>query len=194
MERRHIARRCVLGAGLLALSAILTGCASAYARGGQAYRAGRYTDATREFEIAAARGAKRLDALTGLGVSRDRLGDLSGARDALQRVLAESPKRVEARIYLALVELERRDDPRALEELTMVRPLIRHPRIAAAVERAIGAIREGTSDTSRELIRASLDDAVEWARELRDARERAAAYAVEPYWTIYRDNPYEGLP
>jgi len=156
MQRRHIARLCVLGAGLLALSAILTGCASAYARGGQAYRAGRYTDATREFEIAAARGAKRLDALTGLGVSRYRLGDLSGAREALQRVLAESPKRVEARIYFAL--------------------------------------REGTSDTSRELIRASLDDAVEWARELRDARERAAAYAVEPYWTIYRDNPYEGLP
>jgi hypothetical protein len=68
-----------------------------------------------------------------------------------------------------------------------VQALICHLRIAAAVERAIAVIREGPADTLRQLIRASFDDAVEWARELRDARERAAAYVVERY-------SYQGLP
>jgi hypothetical protein len=71
---------------------------------------------------------------------------------------------------------------------------IRHPRIAATVDRAIAAIREGSSETSRRLIGVSLDDAVEWTREVREANERASAYALEPYWTRYRDRYYERLP
>jgi ribosomal protein S16 len=109
-------------------------------------------------------------------------------------VLARDPRRAEARLYLALVELEQHEDARAIEQLETLRPLIRHPRIAAAVDRAIAATREGCSETSRRLIAASLDDAVEWARDVREANERASAYALEPYWTIYRDRYYEPLP
>jgi tetratricopeptide (TPR) repeat protein len=191
---RRLVVCCEVGLGVLLLGALLAGCATAYARGSDAFRAGRYGDAAREFETAAESGVRPLDALTGLGIARYKAHDLSGAQAALQRVLARDPRRAEARLYLALVELEQHEDARALEQLETLRPLIRHPRIAAAVDRAIAATREGCSETSRRLIAASLDDAVEWARDVREANERASAYALEPYWTIYRDRYYEPLP
>jgi hypothetical protein len=77
------------------------------------------------------------------------------------------------------LEPEQHHDACALEELEILRPLIRHPRVAATVEHAIVVIREGSSETSRRLIGANLDDAVEWAREVREANERAAAYSLQ---------------
>jgi hypothetical protein len=121
-------------------------------------------------------------------------GDLPGAREVLQRVLAEESRRGEARLYLALVELGRHEDARAVDELRVLRPLIRHPRIAATVERAIVAIREGLSESSRRLVAASLDDAVEWARDVREASRPATVYPLERSWTSYRDLYYPRLP
>jgi hypothetical protein len=109
-------------------------------------------------------------------------------------VLAAEPKRGEARIYAALVELGQREDARALEHLEAIRPLIRHPRVAATVDRAMAAIREGLSEPARRLVAASLDDAVEWAREVQAASRRAHAYAVEWSWTAYRDRYHLPYP
>jgi hypothetical protein len=75
-----------------------------------------------------------------------------------------------------------------------LRTRIRPPRIAATVDRAIVAIREGSAETSRRLVGASLDDAVEWAREVRAANERAAAYFLEPLLDDDRDRDWERLP
>jgi tetratricopeptide (TPR) repeat protein len=178
----------------LALVALLAGCATAYSRGAEAFHAGRYDEAAREFEAAAITGTRQLDALTALGISRYKLGDLGGAQEVLRRVLAEDPNRAEARLYLALVELGRHEDAWALEDLETLRPLIHHPRIAATVDRAMAAIREGPSESARRLVAASLDDAVEWARDVREASQRAAVYPLEPSWTIYRDRYYPRLP
>jgi Tfp pilus assembly protein PilF len=174
----------------LALGTLLAGCATAYSRGEAAFRAGRYQDASREFEAAVASGARPLDALTALGISRYKVGDFAGAREALRRVLAEEPKRGEARLYLALAELGQQEDARALEDLEALRPVIRHPRIQATVDRAMAAIREGLSETARRLVMASLDETVEWAREVREASRASQAYALEPSWTLYRDRYY----
>jgi tetratricopeptide (TPR) repeat protein len=180
---------CRLALAALALGALLAGCATAYSRGEEALRAGRYAEAAREFEAAAASGGKPLAALTALGIARYRLGDFTGARETLRQVLAEEPTSGEARLYVALAELGQHEDARALEDLEALRPLIRHPRIAAAVERAMAAIRKGLSDPARHLVAASLDDTVEWAREVREASSRWRAYSFES-WPIYRDFYY----
>jgi tetratricopeptide (TPR) repeat protein len=182
-----------LGAAVV-LGMLVAGCATAYSRGAEAFRAGRYDEAGREFEAAAEAGTKRLEALTGLGIARYKIGDFAGAADALRRVLVEDPRRGEARLYLALAELGREEDARALEQLQGLRPLIHHPRILATVDRAIAAIRAGLPGPARQLVAASLDDAVEWARDVREAHQRAAVYSFEPSWPIYRDIYYPRLP
>ena len=181
---------CWLALGSVVLGVLLAGCASAYGRGQEAFEAGRYDDAAREFEAASASSARPLDALTALGISRYKLGDFVGAREVLRRVLADAPTRTEARMYAALAELAQREDARALEDLEALRPLIRHPRIAATVDRATEAIREGLSEPARRLVAASLDDAVEWAHDVQRASRRPYAYSFEPSWSIYRDRYY----
>jgi tetratricopeptide (TPR) repeat protein len=182
-----------LGAALV-LGALVAGCATAYSRGAEAFSAGRYDEAAREFEAAAEAGTKRLEALTGLGIARYKIGDFAGAGDALRRVVAEDPRRGEARLYLALAELGQEEDVRALEDLQTLRPLIHHPRIKATVDRAMVAIRGGLSGSARQLVAASLDDAVEWARDVREARQHGPVYPLEPSWTLYRDLYYPRLP
>jgi tetratricopeptide (TPR) repeat protein len=178
----------------LVIGALVAGCASAYSRGQEAFAAGRYEDAAREFEAAATSGARRLDALAALGISRYKLGDLTGAQEALQRVIAEDATRDEARLYLALAALGQHDDTRALAELQALRPQIRHPRIAAAVDRAMTVIREGPPESVRRLVAASLDDAVEWADDVREARRRPPAHVLEPSLSVYRDRYIRHLP
>jgi tetratricopeptide (TPR) repeat protein len=173
---------------------LVAGCATAYSRGAEAFRAGRYDEAAREFEAAVEAGTKRLEALTGLGIARYKIGNFAGAADALRPVLVEDPRRGEARLYLALAELAQEEDTRALEHLQALRPLIQHPRILATIDRAMGAIRAGLSGPARQLVAASLDDAVEWARDVREAHERAPVYPLQPSWTIYRDLYYPRLP
>jgi tetratricopeptide (TPR) repeat protein len=187
MVLRVIADWCWLMLGILVLGAPLAGCASAYSHGEEAFHAGRYQEAAAEFEAAAMRGPRRLDALTALGVSRHKLGDLIGAQEVLRSVLAEDAGLGEARLYLAIVALRRHEDARALEELGALRPQIHHPRIAAAVERAMATIPEGLSESVRRLVAASLDDAVEWARDVREASRLPSASLREPSWRVYRD-------
>jgi tetratricopeptide (TPR) repeat protein len=176
----------------LLVGVLLAGCATAFSRGEVAFRAGHYAEAVREFEAAVAEDARSHASLTALGVARYKLGDFTSARDVLRRVATEDPQRGDARLYLALAELALHDDTQALADLEALRPLVRHPRIAATVERAIGAIREGLSDSARRLTAASLDDAVEWAREVQLA-SHAHIYALEPSWTMYRDRFYVPL-
>jgi tetratricopeptide (TPR) repeat protein len=183
-----------LACAALALGPLLTGCATAYSRGEEAFRAGRYQQAAREFETAATRDGRRLDALTGLGISRYKLGDLTGAEDVLRRVLAQEAGRGEARLYVALVAIGRREDARAIEALEALRPGIHHPRIAATVDRALAALREQPTEPVRRLIAASLDDAAGWARDVRDASRRIPAHALEPSWTLYRDHRLRRFP
>ena len=193
-DARPLTRAGRLALGALVLGALLGGCATAYSRGEEAFHTGQYDEAAREFEAAAVTGTRGLDALGALGISRYKLGELAGAHEVLRRVLAEDPKRGEARLYLALVELGRHEDARALEDLQTLRPLIHHPRIAATVDRAMTAIRGDLSESARQLVAASLDDAVEWARDVREASQRAPVYPLEPSWTIYRDRYYPRLP
>jgi tetratricopeptide (TPR) repeat protein len=183
-----------LSCAALSLGALLAGCATAYSRGEEAFHAGRYQDAAREFEAAAAGDGRRLDALTGLGISRYKLGDLTGAEDALRRVLAEEARHGEARLYLALVALGQGQDARATDALEALRPEIRHPRIAATVDRALAAIRQEPTEPVRRLVAASLDDAVGWARDVRNASRGVPAHALEPSWTLHRDRYFRRFP
>ena len=178
----------------LVVGALVAGCATAYSRGEEAFEAGRYQEAAREFEAAATSGGKRLEALAALGISRYKLGDLAGAQEVLHRVIAEDPTRGEARLYLALTALGQHDDARALEELQALRPQIRHPRMAATVDRAMAVIREGPPPSVRGLVAASLDDAVEWARDVREAARRPPVRYLEPSWSVYRDRYYRRVP
>lgn len=47
---------------VLVLGVLVAGCATAYSRGADAFRAGRYDEAAREFEAAVEAGTKRLEA------------------------------------------------------------------------------------------------------------------------------------
>jgi Tfp pilus assembly protein PilF len=176
----------------LGLVVMLAGCATAYARGQEALHAGRYADAARELEAAAGDSKRPADALTALGIARYKLHDLAAAAEALRRALSADATRADARLYLALSELGLRDDARALSDLEALRPLVRHPRIAATVARAIAAVREGLSDPARTLAAASLEDAVEWARDVQLA-SHTHIYALEPSWSLYRDRLYVPL-
>jgi len=194
MVTRFRLRREVRLLGSLALGALLAGCATAYSRGEEAFHTGRYEEAAHEFEAAAASSAQPLDALAALGISRYKLGDLTRAQEILRRVLAEEPGRGAVRLYVALTELGQHEDARALEDLVALRPLIRHPRIAATVDRATAAIREGLSEPTRRLVVASLDDAVEWASEVREANRRPHVYFFERSWPLHRDRYHPFLP
>ena len=79
-------------AGFL-VGALVAGCATAYSRGTEAFNAGRYDEAAREFEAAVKAGTKRLKTLTALGIARYKIGDSAGAVDALRRVLVEDSAR-----------------------------------------------------------------------------------------------------
>ena len=176
-------------APLLALLA-LAGCATPYAQGRAALRQERYDEAVSHFSEALAHDPGRLDVRAGLGVARYKLGAFDEAEAALGQVLAQAPKHAEARFYLALAYLGKGQNSAADEQLTALLALEPHPRIAAQIDRALKVIRAGPlSDEVKRFVAASLEDEVQWEREVREA-ERPRPVYVEPAGIIYYWPPY----
>lgn len=157
--------------GILLLLSTLAGCATPYVQGQTALRQGRYDEAAGHFEEVLARNPDRLDALAGLGLSRYKSAAFDEAVDALRKVVARDPKHTEARLYLGLSYLQKGEDGSAEEQLNAVLDLKPAPRLAAQIDRALRVIRlDPLSDRMRAFLAASLEDEVEWEREVREAR------------------------
>lgn len=158
----------------------LSGCATAVGQGDTALHGGRPAEAARYFEEALAAEPDRLDARTGLGIARFRLGAWSAARAALQDVLATAPRRADARLYLGLVHLMEADVAAGRAQLTALRGLPIHFRIAAQLDRVLPLLVAGLDPTLRDVVVAQLDDTYEWMTEVERARASRAAF--EPTW------------
>jgi Flp pilus assembly protein TadD len=152
-----------------------------------ALHAGRYDEAARHFEAVLDAAPDDLPALIGLGVARYRLGALDTARAPLARAAERAPKNQEACLYLALIGLRRRDDAEARIRLAQLRRLGPSRRLALQIERALPLIRPDLDEALREFMAASLEDELEWERDVREAR-LAAAHA-HPSWIIYPGYP-----
>ena len=171
----------------LLLVLALAGCATPYVRGRAALGEGRYDEAAARFRDVLAADPARGDALTGLGVALYRQGAFDGAADALRRAVAAAPGSAEARLYLGLAHLRRGEDREAEAELAALGTLTIHPRIAAQLDRAIRVLRlADLPDDVRAFVAASLEDEVEWAADVRDARQAPRAY-MQPTWFFYWD-------
>jgi len=163
----------------------LGGCATAYVRGQAALRQERYDEAASYFIEALATDPGRLDARTGLGITRYKQGKFDEAEDALQQVITQVPGRSEARLYLGLTYLQKGENSSAEEQLTALLALKPHRRIAAQIERALRLIRSGPlSDDTKIFVAASLEDEAEWECEIREAERERCIY-VEPLWPVY---------
>ncbi len=150
---------------------VLSGCATSYLEGRSALVRHRYDEAAVHFEDALAKNPKRLDALTGLGISKYKLGALDESVEALQRVVTQAPRQDEARLYLGLAFLQKDDLGAAEEHLTALRDLRPEPRLAAQVDRALTLMRGDTlTNDVRRFVVASLEDEADWAREMRETR------------------------
>lgn len=182
----------ILGA-VLALAA-LAGCATPYALGRVALSRERYDEAAGLFREALARDPDRLDARAGLGIALFKLRTLGEAEEALRQVLARAPRHATARLYLGLTLLLRDDPARAAAELAALRDLGLHPRVAAQIERALGVIHSGPlSDEVRRFVTASLEDEMEWEREVHEAEQARPIYVDRrgfmywpPDWALRR--------
>lgn len=162
---------------------MMTGCATSYLQGQAALQQGHYDEAAGHFQEALARDPARLDALVGLGVSRYKLGAFDEAVGVLSRVLARVPQQREARLYLGLSYLRKGEDGLADEQLTALADLKPHPRLAALIDRALKLLRAESplSEEVRSFLAASLEDEVQWEREVREAQRLRPAY-VEPFF------------
>ena len=150
---------------------VSSGCATAYLEGRSALARNRYDEAAVHFEDALAKNPDRLDARTGLGISKYKLGALDESVEALQRVVARAPRQDEARLYLGLAFLQKGELDAAEEHLTALRDLGPEPRLAAQVDRALTLMRgDAQTDEVRRFVVASLEDEADWAREMRDTR------------------------
>lgn len=175
MRRKSVGLCIILGLSML------VSCATPYGRGRAALQQGHYDRAASYFREVLAADPGRLEALVGLGVSRYKLGAFAEAADTLSRAVSQAPRHTEARLYLGLSFLRRGDDSLADEQLTALLDFQPEPRLAAQVRRALQVIRteQPLSEELRDFIAASLEDEVEWAREVEEARRaaRLARYA-----------------
>ncbi len=151
---------------------LLAGCATPYADGRVALRAGRYADAARHFEDALARDPDRLDALMGLGIARYKEGKLAEAVTDLARVVARQPSSETAHLYLALAYLRGGRIPDAEATLTRLLALAPQPRLAGQATRALALIRQEPAPTeeARNLLAAGLEAEADAARDAQDER------------------------
>lgn len=175
------------GLRALALAALLAGCATPYVQGRAALSEGRYGEAAGRFQEVLAADPARTDALTGLGIALYKQGALDPAVDALRRAVAAAPRSCEARLYLGLGHLRRAEDRAAEAELTALRALKLHERITAQLDRALRVLRlAGLADEVRAFVAASLEDELEWEREVREARWAPRAW-MQPTWIFFWD-------
>jgi tetratricopeptide (TPR) repeat protein len=157
-------RRASCGAWAIALAVVLAlrGCATACVRGQAELRADRPAEAGRHFLDALARRPDRLDALAGLAVAEYKLGEFERAAGLFERVTSRMPSNGQAHFYLGLA------------------------RTVAAIDRALPLLVPGVPDAIRSFIAASLEDDLEWAAEVHDARTAPRAW-LEPTWVTYSD-------
>jgi tetratricopeptide (TPR) repeat protein len=172
----------LLGTGLL----LLAGCATAYVQGQADLRGGRPAEARRHFEEALARRPDRLDALAGLGVAEYKLGAFERAVPLFERVVSRLPNNGEAHLYLALAHLQTGNLERAAALMREARQLGLPSRTVAKIDRALPLLEPGVADAVRAFVATSLEDDLEWAAEVHDARTAPRAW-LEPSWIIYSD-------
>ncbi|MBI2155042.1 MAG: tetratricopeptide repeat protein [Candidatus Rokubacteria bacterium] len=170
-------------AWLLLIISLTSGCTTPYVQGRAALRQGRYYEAASHFQQALAQNPDRADALIGLGVSRYKMSAFDEAVEALGRVVVHYPKRREARLYLGLSYLRKGEIGPAEEQLAALAALKPHPRLVAQMDRALRLLRVEypPSEELRAFIAASLEDELEWEREVREAEVTRPVY-VEPFW------------
>jgi tetratricopeptide (TPR) repeat protein len=168
--------------GMVTALALLAGCATTYGDARSSLRQGRYAEAADEFEAALKEDPGRLDALSGLGVARYKMGAYEAAQDALGRVVTHAPKNAEARLYLALAHVQKGEDRTAVEHLTAFRDLQPSPQLAAQVDAAVKLLRSERplSTEIRGFIATSLEESAKLAREVRDAQWAAQRYYASP--------------
>jgi len=167
---------------LLAMLAFaIGGCATTVGLGQTALREGRYIDAARRFETALKEHPERTDALVGLGIARYGQGAYDEAVAHLNRAVGQDPKRADAQLYLGLSYLERGDEASAAEHLRAFRDLTHSVRVARQVDDALHLMRteHPLSPQSRRFIATSVESAMKFEQELRDARW---TYGSRPYY------------
>jgi len=182
------------GWGLALVIVTLAGCATAQTHAGSAaLREGRPAEAAERFKEALADDPGRVDAKIGLGISRYRLAAYDEAIATLSDAVKQAPGVPAARLFLALSDLRKRDDAKAIEELTTLRALPLEPRLAAQLDQTLTLLRAGSvTDPIRTYVAASLDYAYDWTREVAETRQalRAAQLAWDPFW----NRPYVIVP
>ena len=150
---------------------LLAGCATTTLQGQSALSHGNYSEAASLFEDALARDPGRTDSLLGLGIARYKLGELDRAREALSSAVAQAPDLGAARFYLGLTALRTGRDGEAEEHLNAVAERGLAPRLGAAVDRTLRALRgDPVGEEWRAYMAAGLEDQAEWSRELSAAR------------------------
>jgi Flp pilus assembly protein TadD len=174
-----------LGAVALA-AATLAGCATAYVHGQAELRRGRPAEAREHFQAALAARPDRLDALVGLAVAEYKLGAFDRAVPLFEQVVGRMPRNGEARLYLALAQLQTSDVEHAATSMAEARQLGLPPRTVAEIDRALVLVAPGLPDAVRTFVAASLEGDLEWAAEVHDARTAPRAW-LEPTWAIYSD-------
>jgi tetratricopeptide (TPR) repeat protein len=175
------------GMGLALVVVGLAGCAAAQTTAGSvALREGRPAEAVERFKEALAENPNRVDARIGLGISSYRLAAYDEAIATLTEAAKQAPGQPAAHLYLALSYLRKRDDAKAIEELTALRALPLEPRLAAQVDQTLALLGAGgITDPVRTYIAASLDYAFDWTLELAETRLalRHAQLAWDPFWS-----------
>ena len=182
---------------VLAVIALLTGCASAYSKGESAFRQGRFAEAEGYFMKVLAEHPDRLDALVGLGMAQYKRGEPDLAIETLQKALAVRPNDPSVRLYLGLSYLRKNDVARASEQLAALRALPIDPRLAQQVDHTLEVLRRPPlNEQVRDLLVSSLDTAAELAREAYEARlQTQRAFYPPPYFGYpYPGYPYYGFP
>jgi Tfp pilus assembly protein PilF len=86
--------------------------------------------------------------------------------------VGQDPKRADAQLYLGLSYLERGDEASAAEHLRAFRDLTHSARVTRQVDDALHLMRaeHSLSPQSRRFIAKSLESAMQFEQELRDAR------------------------
>ena len=180
--------------GLTLVAIVLAGCATAQTSAGTAaLREGRPLEAAEHFKEALAGDPTRVDAKIGLGISRYRLAAYDEAIAALDDAVNRAPGHPDARLYLALSHLRKREDAAAQEQLTALGALPIEPRLVAQVEQTLTLLRAGSvTDPIRTYVAASLDYGFAWSREVAETRValRNAQLAWDPFWS----RPYVLVP